>query len=225
MSRFRKVQVLIPILILALVSVSLPAQTMKPKRAFNENEDGNYVGQALRLLMSENGDRNLSNLTGAEIRKALDVVSVARQQQAYVRRSELTSMLIPGAGQFMNHDAAAGALFLGGHLAVVAGTLVGAYFLLPSDLQFTSINYFTDSFDAINKAWMGHSFVQYLPSMAVAAGGMLLDHVIRHFAAENAGDLARQNIKDKKVTFQPEPFMVFPGPRGPKMGFGWRMRF
>jgi len=225
MSRFRKVQVLVPILILAMVSVSLSAQSMKPKRSFNENEDGNYIAQALQLLISENGSRNLSSLTGAEIRKALDVVSVARQQQAYVRRSELASMLMPGAGQFMNHNPASGALFLGGHLAVAAGSLVGAYFLLPSNLQFKSINYFTDSFDAINKAWMSHSLVQYLPSMAVVAGGMLLDHVIRHFAAENAGDLARQNIKNKKVTFRPEPFMVVPGPRGPRMGFGFRMRF
>lgn len=225
MVSFRKTAAIGAVFALLLVSVSLSAQTMRPKRAFNANEDGNYVAQALQLLLSENGNTSLSNLSTEKLSKALGVISVARQQQAYVRRSEISSLIMPGAGQFMNHSPGAGALFLGGHLATVAGTLVGAYFLLPSNLQFGSINYFTDSFTNIHNAWMGHSFVDYLPSAAVLAGGMIVDHLIRHFAAENAGDLARTNIKNKKVTFQPEPFLLTHGPHGFGMGFGWRMRF
>lgn len=225
MSMFRKVQVLIPVMILALVSVSLSAQSMNPKRSFRANEDGNYVGQALKLLLAENGGKKLNALTAAEVRKALDVVSVARQQQAYVSRSEMASLFVPGAGQFMNKAPAAGSLYLAGDLAIAAGSLVGAYFLLPSDLQFGQTNYFTDTYSSIETKWKNHSFVDYLPSAAVMFGGMVLDHVLRHFSAENAGDLARKNIKDKKVTFRPEPFMVIPGPHGPRMGFGMGFRF
>jgi len=225
MSMFRKAPFIILVLILAMASSALSAQTMVPKRSFHANEDGNYIGQALQLILAQTGEKSLNTLTGAEIRKALDVVSVARQQQAYVSHSEMASLFVPGAGQFINKAPAAGSLYLAGDLAIVAGTLVGAYFLLPADLQFGSTNYFTESFTNIENKWMGHSFVDYLKPAAVMAAGMVVDHVIRHFAAENAGDLARENIKAKKVTFRPEPFMVIPGPRGPMMGFGMGMRF
>lgn len=225
MSVFRKARVIVPAMILVLVSVSLSAQSTAPRRMFGANKGDNYVGRTLQLLLAQHGRKRLGSLTGAEIRKALDVVSVARQQQAYVRRSETASLFMPGAGQFINNAPVAGSLYLAGHLAVAAGTLVGAYFLLPSDLQFGSTNYFTDSFTTINNRWRGHSLLDYLPSAAVMAGGMILDHVIRHFSAENAEALARKNIKEKKVTFRPEPFFVLPGPRGPMMGFGWKMRF
>lgn len=222
MSIPRSARVILPIVILVFGSISVSAQTMGP-RAWSRGNG--YVAQTMRELLAQAGDKPLGSLTGTEIRRALGELSVARQKEAYVRRSEIASFFVPGAGQFMNHAPAAGSLFLAGNVAVMAGTLVGAYFLLPSDLQFGPMNYFTDTFTTIKNNWMNHSFLDYLPSAAVLAGGMLLDHVIRHFAADNAGGLARANIKEGKVVFRPEPFLLVPGPRGPRLGFGWGMRF
>lgn len=225
MSIFRRVQLIVPIMLVALVSVSLSAQTMGHGRWAHRDHRPDYVGQTLHHLLSQAGNKRLSQLSAAELRKALGELSVARQKQAYVRRSATASFFVPGAGQFMDHAPAAGALFLTGHLAVAAGTIVGAYFLLPKDLQFGTTNYLTDSFQTIKTRWMAHNLVDYLPSAAIMAGGMLVDHVLRAFAAKNAAEIARANIKNKKVVFRPEPLMVIPGPHGPRMGFGWNMRF
>lgn len=225
MSILHKSRLVVPVVILALVSVSLSAQALGPRRWSREGGGPGYVAQTMRQILSQAGDKQLGTLTGTEIRKVLDELSIARQKEAYVRRSEFASLMIPGAGQFMNHAPTSGALFLAGDIAVAAGTVVGAYFLLPSDLRFGSTNYFTDSFNTIKNNWMNHSFVDYLPSMAVAAGGMLVDHIIRRIAADNAGSLARENIRTGKVTFRPEPFLLVPGRLGPRFGFGWRMRF
>lgn len=224
MSMVRRARLLVPAAFLLLSSISLSAQAMGPRWHRGHRENG-YVEQSMRNLLNQTRGRRIDTLTGAQIRKALDELSVARQKEAYVRKSELASLFVPGAGQFLNHAPATGALFLGGDLAVAASTLVGAYFLLPSQLQFGQTNYITDSFSSIKTKWMSYGLKDYLPSAAVFAGGMILDHVIRHLAAENAGKLAQQNIKEKKVTFKPEPFLVMPGPFGPRVGFGWMMRF
>lgn len=188
-----------------------------------KDRDAQILATAYHDVYNEIKDKPIGSLTAAEIAQAAQQLSIARQQYAYIKRSEMESFIVPGLGQFRDGAPLQGSLFLASDLAVVAGTLAGAYFLLPSDLQFSSINYFTTPISTIRTAWEGHTLLDYLPSMGVAAGGMILNHLLRFAAAANAGDLARANVRDKKVTFQPEPLAIMPAADG-RLGVGFGMR-
>ena len=183
-----------------------------------------YNGKVKQIL-EQNKDKRVTDLTVGEITQLMDRLSVAKQEYAYVKRSEGASYVMPGLGQYMNGDPLNGTLFLGGDLILAAGTLVGAYYLLPSNLQFSSINYFRDSFDSIRNAWNGHSFVDYLPAAAVLAGGAIIRSILKGISARHAGRLAEQRISEGKVTFKPVPLMIIPGSNGPGFGFGMRMDY
>ena len=145
------------------------------------------------------------------------------QEAAYVKRSKMASMIIPGAGQFINGEALSGTLFLVADVAVAAGTMVGAYFLLPSELHFDQLDYLNSSHTEIKTAWKtameNATLAEMLPLAGVMTGGMLLHHLVSGFSARNAGQLARENIESGKVTFEPK--LNFGG----KMGMGFSMKY
>jgi hypothetical protein len=103
----------------------------------------------------------------------------------------------------MTGDAAGGALYVAGDIALMAGTLIWAYFLLPSNVQFSSLDYLNSPLVGISNAWQSNSIVEYLPSFGVLLGGAILKGILGHFSAESAARAARQNIEDGKVTFTP----------------------
>lgn len=142
-------------------------------------------------------------LTVADITRIGARLSLAQQRLAYVRRASMASLVFPGAGQFMTGNTLEGALFLTGDLAVVTGTILGAYFLLPGDLRFDGLDYYTASFGSIETAWKSHSIQDYLPSAGVMAGGMLVKVILGHVSSRLAAQEARQNIADGKVKFSP----------------------
>ena len=183
------------------------------------------LSDSLQKISAEFSDKQLSTLTGADLSNLLGQISVARQQYAWVRRSELASAMAPGAGQFMNGDALGGSLFLGGQLLITAGTVLGSYFLLPAKLRFGQTDYFHDSFATIKANWESENLVSLLPSTAMLIGGAIIDHIYRHIAAANAGKLARENIRSGKVSFRPEPLLLFEGPGRPFFGLGFGMRY
>jgi hypothetical protein len=177
-----------------------------------------YLRAELDSLLS--GEGELGALTYGELREAAGRLSVARQKDRFVARSKAMSFMMPGSGQFLNKDYGSGAAFLATDLAVVAGTLVGAYYLLPSDLRFDQLDYFHDSFDAIHDAWRDHSFVDYLPSLAVLAGGGVLKAILGQVSSSHAGRLARRNIDAGKISFEPNLLALPDG--GMMMGLCWR---
>jgi hypothetical protein len=164
--------------------------------------------------------QQVGTLTVADLQKIAERINIAEQKVRYVRKARWTSFMFPGAGQFMTGDPAGGSLYLAGDFVLVAGTLVGAYFLLPSDLQFgPSMNYFTDPYNHITAAWGSHSFVDYLPSMGVLAGGFILKHVLGWFSSEDAARRARENVDNGTVTFTPDFDFT---EHGPWMGMKFR---
>ncbi len=180
----------------------------------------------LSAALQEMSGAQLGTLTVGDLVKVASRISIAEQKIAYVQRARRASMMFPGAGQFMTGDALGGSLFAAGDLAIVAGALVGAYFLLPGDLQIgngiggASTNYLYDSFTTIQARWENHNLVDYLPSFGVLAGGMILKGILGHFSAVNAASEARKNIADGKITFTPNfGFMN----RGFMMGMRMRM--
>ncbi|MGA2479063.1 MAG: hypothetical protein ABSG63_09985 [Spirochaetia bacterium] len=175
--------------------------------------------QELSAALQDMSTAQLGTLTVADLEQIAGRISIAVQKIHYVRKVRNASFMFPGAGQFMTGDPVGGSLYLAGDLAVVAGTIVGAYFALPSDLHFSSsLNYFTSPYNQITAAWGSHSFVDYLPSVGVLAGGFIVKAVLGHFSAVDAARRARQNIDNGTVTFTPDFDFL-------DHGFGMGMKF
>jgi hypothetical protein len=176
---------------------------------------------SLGAALQEMAASPLGTLTVGDLARLAARLSIAEQQDRYIQRARNASWHFPGAGQFMTGDTAGGSLFLAGDLAVIGGTLVGAYFLLPSNVQFSSLDYFNDPLSTIRSRWEGNSVVNYLPSFGVLVGGMIVKHILGHFASVEAEKRARQNIADGKVTFTPNLEFL----EGRRAGFGMRMSY
>ncbi len=157
----------------------------------------------LTAALQEISASQVGSLTVADLTKVAARLSIAQQKRAYVTRVSVASIFFPGAGQFMAGDTLGGVLFLTGDLAVMTGAVLGAYYLLPADLQFTSLDYYTGRITDIRTAWLDHSLKDYLPSFGVMAGGMLLKGILGHVSSRLAADQARRNIASGKVTFTP----------------------
>jgi TM2 domain-containing membrane protein YozV len=187
--------------------------------------DADLVSESFAGFLSEYQDAGLGELTVGETVAIVSRISVARQKLAYVQRARFASFHVPGMGQFMTGDTGAGVAYLLAGLTTGVGSLVGWYLLLPEDLQFGSLDYLNEPFSDIEDAWKGHSLSDYLPSIGVMAGGMLVNGIVRVLSAGAAGKSARRNIRDETVQFEARPFLFLSGPHGPGMGMRMRMRF
>jgi len=202
------------LILLTLMCIGITVLAAQPANKFP------YVQNEIAAIEKEIGGNTIGSLTVADLGKIAGRISIAKQKEDFVRRSAVASMIVPGIGQFMNNDALAGSLFIGADVILLAGTLVGGYYLLPTNVQFNNLDYFNDSFTTIKDRWHSNNLVSYLPSIGVFAGGMILSMILRHFSVENAADLAAKNIADGKITFEPEFSFA-----GSMPGFGMRMRF
>jgi hypothetical protein len=192
---------------------------MAPAFAQNAPEPLGFEAE-LDAALQEMAATQLGTLTMADLAKLAGRLSVAQQKVQYVQRARRASFMIPGAGQFMTGDKLGGSLFLAGDIAVVAGSLIGAYFLLPTNVQFNNLDYLNDPIMNIQSAWQVNSILSYLPSFGVLVGGAVLRGVLGHFSAVSAAREARQNIADGKVTFTPNFDLTRHG-----FGMGMMMRF
>jgi hypothetical protein len=180
-------------------------------------------------ILDQQAATQIGTMTVGDMEKLAGQISIAIQKEQYVRRAGMASMMLPGMGQFKTGDSLNGSLFLAGDIAVFAGTLLGAYFLLPSNVQLASMDYLNTPLSSIRTTWESNTLSEYGPSIAVAVGGMAVQMLLRWVSARNAREDARQAIDNGKVTFQPELVPLF-GPMGPGgmygmgmgMGFRWR---
>jgi hypothetical protein len=177
---------------------------------------GSYEKLELEALRSDLAGKSLGELGGGEVLGWVDRLSIARQKDRWLASSMVASMMLPGRGQFMNGDTAGGSLFAAAHLATVAGSLVAWYYVLPSNLRFDQLNYYSSSLATIKTAWESNSLQGYLPSIGVLAGGMALDMVWRVWSAHGALAEAKAGIDAGRVELQP-----WAGP----LGMGMRLRF
>ncbi|HEY9593464.1 MAG TPA: hypothetical protein VHE79_03245 [Spirochaetia bacterium] len=176
--------------------------------------------EELRAALQDVAGEQVGTMTVDDMIKLAARLSVERQKARYVERAGRLSLMIPGAGQIMTGDTLGGSLFIAGDVATWAGALVGAYFLLPSNLQFSSLDYFNTPVKTIDDLWAAHTVVDYLPSIGVLAAGVIVKHILGHVSARLAVDEARANVADGKVTFTPDFEFL-----GNGFGMGMRMRF
>ena len=180
--------------------------------------DANYLRAELEDLYGGTG--TLGALTPGELRELAGRLSVAVQKDRFVARSRAMSFMMPGTGEMLNKAYGSGAAFLTADVAVAVGTLVGAYLLLPEDLHFQHLDYFNTPWSTIRDRWEAHTFVEALPTLAVLAGGGLVQVILGGISSGHAGRLARRNIDQGKITFEPD-LLLFPQ-GGMMMGMGWR---
>jgi hypothetical protein len=180
--------------------------------AFPKPRTFNPVAEAVAALAANRGTAQLGSMTVEEFEKAAARLSVAMKQEAWIHGSAMSSLALPGLGQFLNRDPLGGSLYLVGSAAVAAGTLVGAYFLLPANVQG---NWFTAPIGTLEAAFESNSVVAYLPSLGVMAAGVVVDAVLRCVSSAGAARLAERRVLDGTISF--EPVLITSG-KG--MGFG-----
>jgi hypothetical protein len=184
--------------------------------AFPKPRTFNPVAEAVAALAADRGASELGSMTVADVEKAVARLSVAMKQEAWIHGSAVASLALPGLGQFLNRDPLGGSLYLAGSAAVAAGTLVGAYFLLPANVQG---NWLTAPIGTLENAFKQNSVVAYLPSLGVLAAGAVVDAVLRCVSATEAARLAERKMLDGAVSF--EPVLISSG-KG--MGFGVKFK-
>ena len=176
----------------------------------------------LTAALQDLGATPLGTLTVGDLAKVAARLSIAEQKAGYVRRAQMASMMMPGAGQFLTGDTAGGVLFLAGDLVVAAGSMIGAYLFLPDNVKMGAggLDYMNNPISTIKARWEGNSAMDYLPSVGIMAGGMLLKGLLCHFSARSATVTALKNIADGTITFTPNfGFM------GRGFGMGMQMKF
>ena len=188
--------------------------------------EGPYAQEAQAILDGYE-DRVPSELTFGEREELAGELSIPAQKAAYVGVSRFASMLMPGAGQFINRDFLSGSLFALGDFTIKAGTLVGIYYLLPPEVRFDQLDYYNAPKSEIESTWEtamnNMSLADALPIVGVATGGALLNHILARFSAGHAAGLARDRIEAGEIEFEPRPRMIMMtgGRFGLGMGFAY----
>jgi hypothetical protein len=203
--RFKVKRILPVFLLLALPSLLFANQGFGSfaMRPVIRGDIGPYEKSEILGIQDELGPRKIGDIDVATLLSVRDRLSVAQQKDAYVRSAGVHSFLLPGLGQLEQGDTAVGIGFLAADLAVIAGTCIGVYALLPADLRFDRIDYFGSNFTTINNAWSGHSFTDYLPALAALVGGMVVDQTIRHWSSADARRGAARAIDAGRVQITP----------------------
>lgn len=199
----RKVLLLGAALLCAAVAIAEP-RTFHP------------VAEAVAALAQGREESKLSAMSVSDVEEAAARLSVAMKQEAWIRGSGVASLALPGLGQLLNRDPLGGSLYLAGSVALAAGTLAGAYFLLPDGVRG---NWFTTPIGDIEDAFAGHGLVDYLPSLGVMAAGAVADAVLRCVSAKGAACLAERKVLDGTISF--DPVLIT---SGEGLGFGVRFK-
>jgi len=212
-----RIQLLLPFLLV------LPGLVMAESGTASRYRDP--VAAEMSAIVRDNADTVISDLTFGEVDELMKRLSVPIQEAAYVEKSKTASWMMPGKGQFMNEDVVSGILFMTADIVVAAGTLIGTYFLLPEELQFSNLDYLNAPYSEIKASWESAAnaatLKDSLAHFGVFSGGMILRSIISGFSASHAGRLAQQRIDEGVVTF--EPISAFAGHGG--LGFGARMKY
>lgn len=168
---------------------------------------------AITEFMRAHESATLDQLTIGDLRDLGAHLSVVAQEEDYVRTARQSSRLMPGAGHFMIGEGGRGAAFTTGSVLIVAGTIVGAYFALPDEVQFGDVDYINDSFREIGTAWRGESIASMLPAVGVLIGGGIVHAILGEIASNDAERRARAQVESGAVRFDPQPF-IFPDAQG-----------
>jgi hypothetical protein len=162
----------------------------------------------LAEILSQAGDRRITDLSTADLIQVLDLASVASQEARHVRRSEVQSLIVPGWGHLSNGDRRRAALYFLADSTIALATAATTYWLLPPAIQWRNLNYLQTPLGEIRDRYDDLTAAELVPSLSVWIAGAILDVALRSFAARDARSVAIQAIEDGVVTFEPLPLVV-----------------
>lgn len=178
----------------------------------DEHDEMDRFEQERQAVLNDYGDFVPSQMTIAEIQEVNGALSIPVQQERFVAGSAFASFIAPGLGQFINQDRRSGALFAAADFAITAGTLAGAYFLLPDELRADELDYLdstkTEIADTWEAAFTDITVAESLPLVAVLSTGFVLDRILAGFSARHAGRLALSRIEAGEIEFEPRPELI-----------------
>lgn len=169
--------------------------------------------EVIDSFLAGKGAQTVGEITIGELRELTGRLSVVAQEEDYVRRARNASHMMPGTGHFLIDENGIGAAYLTGSILVAAGTVLGAYFVLPNDVQFDELDYIDDSFRDISRAWRGQSVESLWPAFGVLLGGGLVQAILGELASEDAERRARDQLDSGEKRFEPKPF-IYPDAQG-----------
>ncbi|MDP3178118.1 MAG: hypothetical protein Q8M76_09460 [Spirochaetaceae bacterium] len=197
----------------ALCAQSMRHSTFAPRGRLALPAQGEYAQAEFAAIGEELGTSALGEIRVDQIVSISARMETAISKDAYLRSTTGMSMMMPGFGQLRNGDTLAGAGFLTLHLGTVAGGMAAFYFLMPADLRFDRLDYFSSAHGDIKDAWMAHSIEEYAPAIGAMAAGALLDAGLRLWSAGEAYGSAKEAIDEGRAKLAP---IVGPGFLGVK---------
>src|SRR5208337_4984435 len=132
------------------------------------------------LLTTKPGDLTLS-----EILPYRNRLSIAAQEDEYVKKMSALSFKVPGSGQIKMGDTVGGAAFASLHIVLLLGQTVGAFLLLPQDLR--EIDYLHQPIRGIIDAYESHNAQDFLPSVEITTACILADLALMAWSSTSAG--------------------------------------
>jgi TM2 domain-containing membrane protein YozV len=165
--------------------------------------DAVYLPAEIQAIEGELGTQTLGNLKVSDSIAVMKRLDVAREKDQYLSDMAMASFWWPGAGQFATGNLTDGVLHTGVHLGLTVGTVVLANAVLPSDVRLGNLDYFGTNFTTIHNTWSNHTLSDYLPTIGVVLGGTLVDLALRAWSAKDARQLAREQIDEGRITFEP----------------------
>ena len=174
---------------------------------FSEQADPrSYTAGEIREIFEEEKNTDMGAVTFADWESFLVRLSVPLQKDLHILASTTASALIPGVGELINGDTFTGSVLLAGELMLTSLMFLGSYMLLPADLHFGSLDYFSGSISSVQTAWKNHSYMEFIPSVSFIIGGKIVKFVLRYFSAGHAHSLAVRNVESEGIRFEPRLF-------------------
>ena len=204
------------LLVLTLLTAPAFLFAESPQESYNfdlSEEELRPYNETIEGFAATRQNQSLGELTIGELSQLSAALSIKAQEEDYVRRARQSSHLFPGSGHFMIGEAGRGAAFATGSVLVFAGSVVGAYFVLPDAVQFDELDYIDDSFRDIGNAWRGESISSMLPAAGVLLSGAIINAILGEIASSDAERRARDQIESGEKRFTPEPF-IYPDAQG-----------
>lgn len=172
---------------------------------------GSYLEAESSSIEKELLTTKPSDLTFAAIRPYKDRLSIAAQEDEYVKKMSALSFKVPGSGQLKMGDKVGGAAFASLHFALLLGQTVGSFLLLPKDLR--QIDYLHQPIRDVIDAYERHNTQDFSPSIEITTGCILADLALMTWSSTQAEREAKERIDQGRQTFEPR---VGPG----FLGFG-----
>jgi TM2 domain-containing membrane protein YozV len=182
-----------------LISLAL----LIPAAMFADGHRGGLDARAIYDMAPGLEGQTLGEIELDDLLALGESMSIRIQEEMYVDRAAFSSLLVPGTGQFMTGDTGLGIAQFAMHLAIVGGTAVGTYLLLPEDLQNS-----LDNYGQTKQYFETLQYSELLPATGVFLGGMLLNGILAGWSAHGAAESARANIADGSISFEPDLRLV-----------------